>query len=896
MKPKQLSAKIGTISTRIVLLAFCLMFAPAPLSNAGPASGHTLSESPAPEPSGQATLDTDLTGQSAMLIEGSRAHLPDGFRPPEEGEGVNFSLAGLKAPEAGGKLLQPVSSPKLAPTSGEPSVAMQMGTDMEAALATLTITADGSAISLTPPFDPDTTYYEATVNSSPVNMRATKTDGSEGITSSTSSAGTGTFNPPSASVGLQETPAEGAITDVFFTVQATDGVTTRTYQVALSRPAMPEIPDVTIESSRSEYVAGLGILGFTITRTGGAADELDLTLDVLQQQQWLVDGPFMVTLPAGELQSTYSIPANDFSTDVTQSGTLTVTVEPVAGYDMSGARARVKIISQEGPAVQVSLSQPAYTFSEGDGKVTIQLEARAAPGVPYVPEFLVALSTKVITTDSPADFVGRSTNVRFLSSGFLMKDGVLVGTATDAVEIVDDNDHEENEQFGLELASSLGSSQEVGRLGPDGSLCGLICTDLYLVTIVDNDSPPALALSVSNSRIEEPSSSTSTVTISSINEGTSFEDRPITVTFGGPATYGLDYLVGPDDTDAADGHQITLEAGEKSVSLTVTAINDSLSEPCEWIIVGARSDGDGQIVHGLERIAILDFGGSTPGDNVPLTVGLTGIQTGAIEDSDSRSRSHSFSATSGQTYIIEVKHPLAFTAIDDAGVGGDAMYVPGYLVDPSILEVLDDQGAQVLGEVASGGFVQNWARAIFTPSRTGDYVIVIGAGPQDRTAQGCYSITVRADDHADDYRTKPGVAIQPGESIGGIIDSDVAPNDPGLNPWDWKITPPLRTGVPGDDVVRPRRGIESLDDRDVFRFEISEAGEYQLSVSDGPTGVGIWFIWDRNGNFVAWSDTEPEVSMVISLEPGAYFAEIGTPFTSSGNTGSYTFAVAETLN
>ena len=80
-------------------------------------------------------------------------------------------------------------------------------------------------------------------------------------------------------------------------------------------------------------------------------------------------------------------------------------------------------------------------------------------------------------------------------------------------------------------------------------------------------------------------------------------------------------------------------------------------------------------------------------------------------------------------------------------------------------------------------------------------------------------------------------------------------------------------------------GIASLDDRDVFRIEIADAGEYQLSVTEAPTGVGIWYIWDHKGNLVAEAETAPEALTTLRLEPGTYYAEVGTPYSSDGNTG-----------
>ena len=115
------------------------------------------------------------------------------------------------------------------------------------------------------------------------------------------------------------------------------------------------------------------------------------------------------------------------------------------------------------------------------------------------------------------------------------------------------------------------------------------------------------------------------------------------------------------------------------------------------------------------------------------------------------------------------------------------------------------------------------------------------------------------------------------------IDSDVAPDDPGLNPWDWLET--------SDGNAVPIRGDESLDDRDVFRLEIPQAGTYRVSVSDAPDGVGVWLVMTRGGTVSEYNYTAPVPSVEFHGEPGDYYVEIGTPYHSEGNTGSYTVAL-----
>ena len=415
--------------------------------------------------------------------------------------------------------------------------------------------------------------------------------------------------------------------------------------------------------------------------------------------------------------------------------------------------------------------------------------------------------------------------------------------------------------------------------------------DLPETTIRDNHEEPRLALSVSSDVIAESGATTSTVTVVNTKKIAKPRNQTVTVTFGGPAVYGDDYTVSPADADDnAPGHQMTLRADTPHVSLTITAVDDSVAELCEWIDVSATFGKELTPVHGAAQVVIQDDEGS-PDTITPVTVGLSGIVTGNLTVNDEGQDWHSFEATSSERYIIEVKQPLEFAVEKSSfGVG---YQVPGYLADPSIIEVTDDQMSQVLGERDQGGFTLNWARAFFTPDETGTYYIKVGAGANDRGGFGCYTITVRVDDHADDFMTEHGVALQPGGAIIATVDSDVAYDDPGLNFWDWNSNP---DPAPGDDPgerFRPRRGIESLDDRDVFRYEISEAGSYLLGLTSQSTDIGIWYIWDSQGNLFWESEGDPVSSVVRRHEPGVYYAEVGTPYASEGNTDTYVFYVED---
>ena len=764
------------------------------------------------------------------------------------------------------------------------SAATTDGPSGNATLVSLTLTSEGGPILLSPPFDPNITFYYTTVEAEAVLVDATTAKDTASIVSYTVGDKTEVPESEEGKLATRLQLLEGAVTDFSLTVKAEDGATLETYHVLFSRPARQSLPEITILASRGVYVVGWGGLSFTLTRTGDLSDGLTANVNFAQTENWLLETSHAAVFAPGSATAGIAFAPTAFSMDITENGFLNASVASVTGYDTSSARARVLVGSIQGPAITVSFEDAEFTVQEDAGDFSAMLVAQAAPGLPYVEEFAVTVSTESLEAAPPLDYAALSQQLVFLPADFQDEDGSLVARSEVMLTIVDDTLSEGEERFGLELARAPSTPPKIGLLDPDGAQCDIICDNHYLVTIIDNDIALGIRLSVSSDRIHESGPTASTITVSTDNGEAFPSSQTITVNFGGPAVYGDDYTVSPDDADdGADGHQVVVTSGAASTALTVTAVDDTDVESCEWLEVSLANAEDSSSPE-VAVIAVQDDDGS-PDSVTPLALGLSGILTGNLTEGDAGQDWYSFEATGGVKYIIEVKHPLTFSAME--GSFGNAAQVPGYLVDPSILEIIDDTDAPVLGEHDQGGFTLNFARAFFTPDRTGTYRIKVGAGEQDRSGVGCYTITVRADDHADDYRTEPGIVLRPGAYIIASIDSDVAQNDTGLNFWDWNSNPNPGPDDDSGNHFRPRRGIESLDDRDVFRYEIAEAGMYRLALLVQPTGVGIWYVWDHQGNL--WTEAEVAPVGVIERyhEPGTYYAEVGTPYQSEGNTGTY---------
>ena len=105
---------------------------------------------------------------------------------------------------------------------------------------------------------------------------------------------------------------------------------------------------------------------------------------------------------------------------------------------------------------------------------------------------------------------------------------------------------------------------------------------------------------------------------------------------------------------------------------------------------------------------------------------------------------------------------MEFSEAPGYWLGGSLNYAEGSIVDASILEVVNEDGEQVLGEHDRGGFIGNAARALFVPEEDGTYYLAVGAGRQDPDGTGFYTLSLRVDDHVDDYNLISDVALLPG--------------------------------------------------------------------------------------------------------------------------------------
>ena len=179
MEMKATNEKIGTITTRLACLAACLLVILVPLSNIGRASAHTDGDNT----SNPAAVRLPI--HSLDVTHGAVGHDPPESQVLTEKptktnlaagrHAGSLSFQGLSPPETQRYRLMPGAAMGESTLSGLPSVSMQVAPAQDATLSSLAVTADGTAVAVTPAFSSEITNYTARVNAATINLEATAT-------------------------------------------------------------------------------------------------------------------------------------------------------------------------------------------------------------------------------------------------------------------------------------------------------------------------------------------------------------------------------------------------------------------------------------------------------------------------------------------------------------------------------------------------------------------------------------------------------------------------------------------------------------------------------------------------------------------------------------------------
>ena len=294
-----------------------------------------------------------------------------------------------------------------------------------------------------------------------------------------------------------------------------------------------------------------------------------------------------VAFGAGETQQALSVDTADdavfemLADAAEAAGRITATVQAGTGYELSAddAGATVTVIDDDPSPITVAADDA--TVVEGAG--TLMVTITATTGHPRAPADAVPfiVVTRSVTATGGDDFTTLTEEVSIAAADFALVDGGAryAGKATLMLTILDDQVVEASETLVLELAERSVTPPHVTFGDP------------VTVTITDDD-VPAWTVSVDPAEIAEAGGS-ATVTVST--GGVTFAAaQTIELDFeGGSATVGTDFTVADANGDALTSpYQLTLAAGESTVTATITAVDDPDDDDDEWIQVTATRVGE----------------------------------------------------------------------------------------------------------------------------------------------------------------------------------------------------------------------------------------------------------------------------------------------------------------
>ena len=314
----------------------------------------------------------------------------------------------------------------------------------------------------------------------------------------------------------------------------------------------------------------------TISENGGTstisasmnktADE-DVTLTVAADPlEPAVAGDFTLstnrtlTIPAGSQQSTglVTLTAEDNDLD---GPSKVILIKGVLSEGTTGVGApnpgRLVITDDEVESTSIALSVDPTAVSEGAGTTSVTVTG-TLNGLPRDTETEVNVSVAGVTaTAEGTDFATVDAFTLTIPANSRS------GTATFDLTPTDDTSQEVAETISVSGTNDNGLTVSAATLN-----------------ITDNDAPQ-YTLTVNPTTIDEADGTT---TVTASTGGTTFlEDQTIALSFGGTATKGTDYSV--------DAESLTLTAGRSSVSTTVRAVDDPLTDPNETIEITATLNG-----------------------------------------------------------------------------------------------------------------------------------------------------------------------------------------------------------------------------------------------------------------------------------------------------------------
>ena len=291
------------------------------------------------------------------------------------------------------------------------------------------------------------------------------------------------------------------------------------------------------------------------TATGGGVDYT------------LADGT--LTIPAATLGATLPLAITNDALDEDDEQITVVLSNPVNAELDPASTTLTYTILDEDPPPTVQLTASTTAVSEGAGTTSVNVALSAPSGktitVPYTVTLGTASAGDVAVADGTLTFAPGDT------------------TKPIPFAITQDTLDEDDETFTLQLGAPTNAT--VGAIGSE------------LVTILDDDAPPTISITTSNSAVPESMGLVNlNVTLSAVSA------KPITVDFAasGTASEGADFSYAPAS------HTLTFPPGSLGQTIAITIVEDSVDEPDETLITTLANATNATIAGTPQTTTILD--------------------------------------------------------------------------------------------------------------------------------------------------------------------------------------------------------------------------------------------------------------------------------------------------
>ncbi len=330
-------------------------------------------------------------------------------------------------------------------------------------------------------------------------------------------------------------------------------------------------------------------------------------------------------------------------------------------YDRLLAPVDVREIGRDVP--YLSINDVRVTETDAGGAAAVFTVALS----PAVSDFVtVSFATSDGSATAGTDYESSSGQLTFLPNET---------EKTITVQVVGDLVFDGDETFFVDLTDAAGANLAVSR---------------GLGTIVDNEQPPSVTLTLDPTQIPEAAGvATVTATLSEVSSG----EVTIDLAFSGTAESGVDY--------SSSGSSILIPAGSLSGSVTLTASQDTIDEPDETVIVEVVAV-DGAVHAGARQqiLTIIDDDSAVP--QVTLSVDNVAIpEAGGVA-----TLLVSLTSTAAQTVIVNLGFAGTATSGTDYTVSSTQVVIPtGSLVGASavvaIQDTIDELDEAIIVEITS---------------------------------------------------------------------------------------------------------------------------------------------------------------------------------------------------